>query len=139
MSPQIGIGVLIFREGKILLGRRKGSHGAGDWSAPGGHLEFGETPEICGIREAWEETGISTGKLLAGPYVSNVFPEIDKHYVTLFMLSLCSEGEPVLREPEKCEGWQWFSIDSLPEPLFAPLRTLIDQYGIHGYNGVVNS
>ncbi|EIC82110.1 NUDIX hydrolase [Serratia sp. M24T3] len=59
MSPQIGIGVLIFREGKILLGRRKGSHGAGDWSAPGGHLEFGETPEICGIREAWEETGIS--------------------------------------------------------------------------------
>lgn len=41
-SPRIGVGVLIFRDGKLLLGKRRGSHGAGDWSAPGGHLEFGK-------------------------------------------------------------------------------------------------
>ncbi len=130
MSPQVGIGVLIFREGKFLLGRRKGSHGEGDWSAPGGHLEFGETPEACAKRETQEETGLDCGELMAGPFVSNVFPEIQKHYITLFMLSQQSTGEPVLLEPEKCEGWQWFSPDSLPEPLFAPLKTLFEQHSL---------
>lgn len=28
-APQVGVGVLILRDGKVLLGRRKGSHGAG--------------------------------------------------------------------------------------------------------------
>ncbi len=52
--PQVGVGVLILRDGKVLLGRRKGSHGAGCWSAPGGHLEFGEAVEDCALREALE-------------------------------------------------------------------------------------
>lgn len=139
MSPQIGIGVLLFREGKILLGKRKGSHGAGDWAAPGGHLEFGETPEACGARETQEETGINAGPLQAGPFVSTLFPEIEKHYITLFMLSHHSEGQPELLEPEKCEGWQWFSIDSLPEPLFSPLQTLIDQYSLEKLRAIAGS
>ena len=42
--PRVGIGVMIQNEeGEILLGLRKGSHGAGEWSFPGGHLEMGET------------------------------------------------------------------------------------------------
>ena len=57
-APQVGVGVLILRDGKVLLGRRKGSHGAGCWSAPGGHLEFGETLEDCAAREVLEETGL---------------------------------------------------------------------------------
>lgn len=58
-APQVGVGVLILRDGKVLLGRRKGSHGAGCWSAPGGHLEFGEAVEDCALREALEETGLA--------------------------------------------------------------------------------
>ncbi|WP_312464265.1 nucleotide triphosphate diphosphatase NUDT15, partial [Pantoea endophytica] len=83
MSPQVGIGVLVFRDGKLLLGQRKGSHGAGDWSAPGGHLEFGESPEACARREVLEETGLQLGKLQNGAFVSDVFPEVNKHYITL--------------------------------------------------------
>lgn len=130
MSPQVGVGVLIFREGKLLLGRRKGSHGSGDWSAPGGHLEFGESPEDCARREVLEETGLVLGELNNGAFVSDVFPEVNKHYITLLLVAQDPQGEPQTREPEKCEGWQWFAPENLPQPLFAPLRTWIARDGL---------
>jgi len=58
--PRVGIGVLIQNDkGEVLLGKRKGAHGAGEWSFPGGHLEFGEKIFECARREAKEETGLS--------------------------------------------------------------------------------
>ena len=58
-NPRVGIGVLIFKEQKILLGKRIMSHGSGTWSPPGGHLEFRESFEECAIREVNEETGLT--------------------------------------------------------------------------------
>lgn len=125
--PRIGVGVLIFRDGQVLLGKRKGSHGAGDWSAPGGHLEFGETPQQCAARETREECGLIIGDCVAGPYTNDIFPAGEKHYVTLFMLAYHATGTPECREPDKCEGWQWCDPAALPQPLFAPLNSLLKQ------------
>ena len=84
-APQVGVGVLILRDGKVLLGRRKGSHGAGCWSAPGGHLEFGEAVEDCALREALEETGLALSELRHGPFSNDVFE--GRHYLTAFILA----------------------------------------------------
>jgi len=131
LMPKVGVGVLVFREGKLLLGRRKGSHGAGFWSAPGGHLEFGETPEQCAIRETLEETGLSLDVVQPGPWVNDIFTDEQKHYVTLFCIaeSKAGQGEPINTEPEKCEGWGWYDCDQLPQPLFQPLEDLIEKVG----------
>lgn len=128
MSPQVGVGVLIFNQGQLLLGRRKGSHGQGTWSLPGGHLEFGESLEQCASRETLEETGLSLERCIKGPYVNNVFSDVNKHYLTVFMISGQFTGEPQQREPEKCDGWMWFDIDALPSPLFPPLATLLNEH-----------
>ena len=129
-QPKIGVGVLIVREGRLLLGRRRGSHGADSWSAPGGHLEFGETPEECARREVLEETGLVVGKLAKVAFTNDFFIAEMKHYVTLFMLTEDISGTPQRCEPDKCAGWEWFSADKLPQPLFAPLETLRQEGGL---------
>ncbi len=127
MVPKVGIGVIVLHKGQILMGQRKASHGQGQWATPGGHLEWGETVEECAFRELMEETGLEALSCLPGPWVNNVMEE--KHYVTLFVFVDQFKGEPQLLEPDKCNGWQWFPWDSLPEPLFPSLVSLIKKEG----------
>jgi 8-oxo-dGTP diphosphatase len=123
-SPLVGVGALVLRAGKVLLGRRLGSHGAGTWALPGGHLEFGETVAGCARREVFEECGLELGAVADGPYTSDLFPEVGRHYVTLFVIAESAHGEPQRREPTKCAEWRWFDWHDLPRPLFAPLESL---------------
>ncbi len=126
-EPRVGVGVLVLRDGQVLLGRRLGSHGAGTWSAPGGRLEFGESIEACARRELEEETGLELGPAEVGPYTNDVFVEERQHFVTLLVIARNTRGTPQNREPHKCEGWRWFRWTALPSPLFTPLATLVAQ------------
>ena len=51
--------IYLIRDDEILLIEKLRGHGAGKVNAPGGHIEVGETPEECAIREAFEEVGIT--------------------------------------------------------------------------------
>ncbi len=124
--PKVGVGVAVIKEGKMLLGKRKGAHGEGSWSTAGGHLEYGETPEQCAVRELQEETGLKALSLKIGPWTNNIFEE-GKHYLTIFVLVDEFEGEPQLLEPDKCEGWQWFDWNALPAPLFPSVRSFVEK------------
>ena len=66
---------MVLKAGQLLLGRRKGSHGEGEYAYPGGHLEHLETFAQCGAREVREETGLEIGplrflRLLARPFLA---------------------------------------------------------------------
>ena len=125
--PKVGIGVMIFKEGKILLGKRKGSHGEGEYAFPGGHLDYMETIEDCAKRETFEETGIEI-KDIRFQFVANVHKYKPKHYLHIGVIADYQSGEVQIREPEKCEGWNWYSLDNLPEPLFWMGKLSIDSY-----------
>ena len=71
--PRVGVGVLVVRDGHLLLGQRRGSHGAGTWALPGGHLERGEDAVACGRRELLEETGLTADTMVPGPYTTDLF------------------------------------------------------------------
>lgn len=122
--PKVGVGVLVIKDSKILLGKRRNSHGSGAWAPPGGHLEFGESFEDCAKREVLEETGLKVLSIRNFGFTNDVFVRENKHYVTIFMLVDSFMGEPQVLEPQKCEGWSWFDLDSLPEPLFTSLKNL---------------
>lgn len=129
LKPQIGVGVIVIKEGKILLGKRKGAHGSDSYAPPGGKLEFKETVEACAARELAEETGLKPLSLQFGPWTQDVI-DGNKHFISLYVFVTDFEGEPVVLEPHKCEGWGWYSLDELPSPLFPPLQSLIEIKGL---------
>ena len=115
---RVGIGVFIFKNGKFLVGHRKGSHGEGTWALPGGHLEFGESFERAAEREVAEENGLEIQNIEFGAVTNDIFESENKHYVTIWMISMWKSGEPEILEPHKCLEWRWVDFDSLPKPLF---------------------
>ena len=132
---KVGVTVILIRYVDnvpyVLMGKRKGSHGAGTWSFPGGHIDFGEAAIDTAIRELEEETGITEDKLLdirRGPYIETVFEKENKHYITLIFTALIEATiEAELKEPDKCEGWEWFDVRNLPSPLFEPIDAYKDK------------
>jgi len=123
--PKVGLGVIIIKDNKVLLGQRKNAHGEGSWCPPGGHLEYGETWEECAQRETLEETGIKIKNIHFGTATNDIFTKESKHYITIHMLADYQEGEPQVMEPDKCEQWDWFTWDNLPQPLFVPAQNLL--------------
>lgn len=116
-KPRVGVGVMIFRDGKVLLGRRRGSHGAGEYAFPGGHLDYMESFEECARRETREECGIEIANIRF-QFIANVKKYGAKHYVHIGLIADWKSGEAELLEPEKCESWDWYDMATPPEPIF---------------------
>ncbi|KAI4210520.1 MAG: hypothetical protein LQ351_006671 [Letrouitia transgressa] len=149
---RVGVGAFVLESSlqqclsnpRFLIGKRINAHGAGAWATPGGHLEYGETPEICAAREVFEETGLKVTNVQFLTATNDFMPADNKHYITLFMVCVReNEGEePKVLESDKCEAWEWASWEDLliwvkqeaevqagavKKKLFAPLLNLARQ------------
>jgi ADP-ribose pyrophosphatase YjhB (NUDIX family) len=130
----VGVGILLLKNNKILLGKRhddpeKASsllNGAGKWTMPGGKLHFRESFEEAAQREVLEETGIRLNSLkVIG--VNNDMVET-AHFVTIGLLSDDFEGDAKVTEPDEITEWRWFALDSLPKPMYPPSVEVLDNY-----------
>ncbi|MDE1967163.1 MAG: NUDIX domain-containing protein [Patescibacteria group bacterium] len=123
--PKVGIGVMIMKDGKVLLGKRRGSHGKGEYAFPGGHMEYMESFEDCAKRETSEETGmqICNVRFLR---LMNLKQYAPKHYVDVGLIADWQSGEPKIMEPDKVESWAWYDLDDLPDPIFSSIPSYIE-------------
>jgi 8-oxo-dGTP diphosphatase len=122
-GPFLGVSAIVTRDGAVLMGRRRGAHGAGTYAFPGGKPDPGEDPGETVRRELLEETGLTARSVDPVAWSSDVIADSAQHYITLHHL-VNAEGEPEVREPDKVEDWRWYPWDALPEPLFAPAASL---------------
>ena len=135
-KPGVGFGVMLFKNSKVLLGKRHDDpekadsalKGAGTWTMPGGKLHFQETFENGAQREVLEETGIQINKnALKQISVTNNIVE-DAHFVTLGFLCEDFNGEAETKEPDEITKWEWFELNNLPSPLYFPTKQVLDAH-----------
>ncbi len=128
--PSVGVGIVIIHKDKILLGRRIDS---GMYGLPGGWLEYSESWAECASRELNEETGITieSNKFKHIYTLNSINKEKNYHSVSCVMMSFAEENEVkslVNKEPNKCYGWFWISLQELRNMyslLFYPLRKFL--------------
>jgi len=119
---RVGVGAFVLESSnestdnpRFLIGKRLNAHGAGSYALPGGHLEFGETPEECAARELLEETGLKVTNVRFLTATNDFMPADNKHYITLFTVCVRenSSDVPEVLEPDKCEAWEWVSWEDM--------------------------
>lgn len=125
MEPRLGVGACIIREGRLLLFRRLRAPDKGCWSIPGGKIDFLEPIEHALRREVAEETGLSLGPLRLICVTDQIYVDTPEHWVAPVYLAQSFTGRPVLMEPEKHEGLDWFSLDALPSPLAVGVTAML--------------
>ena len=126
-EPKVGVAIIITRGDQVLLMKRKGIHGKGTWSTPGGHLDFGETPEQCAAREAKEEVGLDVVDIRFRAITNDIFETSGRHYITIWMEGKSISNDPMIAAENEVEEIGWYAWDALPSMLFLPLENLLKE------------
>lgn len=128
---KVGVGVIIIRGSKILVGYRINPLNPNDLTdqllaLPGGHAEFYDISlAVCGEREVLEETGIVCKVRSPDGYREELFTTFNilskdrsKKYVTVYLIADYVSGaddsdfvKPL--EPKKCRGWYWKTLGEI--------------------------
>jgi len=81
--PEVAVGAIVRRGTALLLIRRAQPPAAGQWSLPGGRVEFGESLVDAVAREVLEETGVAVtvGEFVG--WVERIGDDPPHHFVIL--------------------------------------------------------
>ncbi len=126
------VDIVIFdHKGRVLLGKRLVEAGFGCWGFPGGHLKTNEKINECARREIKEELGDKieialTNEILA-VRENSIAPHFS-HHLTVTIKGNYEKGKIANNEPNKCKGWEWFSLDKLPSQTFSGMREILINY-----------
>lgn len=118
--------ITLNNEGKILFGERKNSYKAGFFGMPGGRVEQHEPLLQACKRELEEETGLRNSDFR---FVGVVREQQDGY--TFIHFGFVIEGishTPQNIESDKCVGWEWMDIGSLPEKILPGHTAVIEMY-----------
>lgn len=122
---------ILNKDNQVLLGKRLASAGFETWGFPGGHLKTNESIRNCALREIREELGDNIDIEITSEIISireNCVAPQHIHHLTVILKGIHKSGEPKVNEPNKCEKWEWFDLDNLPQNLFSGVEDTLNNY-----------
>ena len=133
-TPGVGICMVIFKDNKVLLGKRHDDpvkadselQGEGTWTIPGGKLDFKEDIIEAVKRETKEECDIDVHDMELVSLTNDMTD--NRHFVTIGFAAKEFSGEPKAMEPDEITEWRWFDADKLPSPMFFPAEKAIKNF-----------
>tara|TARA_B100000686_G_C16681265_1_gene912092 strand:+ start:886 stop:1323 length:438 start_codon:yes stop_codon:yes gene_type:complete len=113
--PYVGVGVIVFRDHKVLLVKRNKEPNKGHWSIPGGRQMLGETAAEAAKRELLEETGVEVDQLSLVDVVDAIIPDVEGkikyHYTLVDYMGQWESGDS--RPGDDAQEVSWVSLNKL--------------------------
>lgn len=113
--PVVGVGAVVWRDGRVLLIRRGKPPRAGQWSLPGGAQELGETVLEAARREVREETGLELARVELLTVVDSITRDdrggVRWHYTLVDVVAEAAAG--AARPGSDAAEVGWFGLDEL--------------------------
>lgn len=109
--------VLFIKNNEVLMLLRKNTTSDGLYGLVAGHLEEGETITNALIRESEEEVGveIKPEDLKIAAVCHSYSRHNNREFIQFYAICNKWNGTFKNKEPEKCGGIDFFSLNSLPE------------------------
>ncbi len=111
--PVVGVGIVAWRDDRVLLVRRAYPPRQGEWSIPGGHQELGETVFEAAVREAREETGLSVRPREILTVIDAIRRDdagaVTHHYTLVEVLADAGPGDAVAGDD--ADAVRWATLD----------------------------
>lgn len=127
LPPSVGVAVVVWRNGKLLLGEDLTKGDKVVFGVPGGHWESGETLTEAVRRETLEETGLQIQNIRLVSVYDFFRKDKNKSYVTIGFSADYSSGEARDESATTRRRWDWFDPAKMPSSLFPPDRILIER------------
>lgn len=114
-APIVGLGAVVWHQGKVLMVQRGRPPRAGIWSLPGGAQLLGETVEEGIHREIREETGVEIKLLGLLDVINSVQRDADGkvlYHYTIIDYAACYTGGQLQAGDDAADA-AWFAPEAL--------------------------
>ncbi len=125
-NQNMGVCVVVVDDDNVLLGKRKNAYKSGWFGLPGGRLDIGEPFQDCGKRELIEETSLNDVLLTYVGIVREYQDDYDFFHIVY--TGILQKKQPIVNEPNKCESWNWFPMNAIPEKTLPGHREAIKMF-----------
>lgn len=124
-DPKVAVGVLVEKDGQVLLVRRAIVPGQGQWTLPAGFVDAGEDPRRAAERECREETGLD---VRVGELLDVLYAREHPRGASIFIVFRGEITGGVMDANDDVDQVGFFSPDALPPLAFTTTTQILDRW-----------